>query len=255
MVRRRCPDRGVASVESGMNRVKKPDFARLEDRALVLGLAVLAGASVVTAIVNVPAAWQGPLVLAALLLIIRLLSPVEEIHTDVRYLRQAATSVKVELFPGIDEFYDQLRDAREEAASTLDLTHIRDDAPSDFGQGAALWSDSVVDWLTAKEGRSVRRVISARSESMKAWAKQLLQIQADVPAYHIRVVDWDIDAPAINMVIIDARVVFLAITGETTERTKALGIEDRVSGEYFSSYYTRLWNAGTDLSDWLTANP
>jgi len=231
--------------------LKRLDLARLEARALIGALILLAVASVVTAAFSVPAAWQTPLVLVALLVIIRLLTPVEEIHTDVRFLRQAATSVKVELFPGLDEFYRQLDAARSKGTATLDLTHIRDEPPAEFGEDAASWSDSVIDWLRAGPSRSVRRVIAVRSEGMREWAKRLAETQETTPGYHVRVVEWEIDAPALNMVIIDSKVVFLAITGETTERTKALGIEDPVSGEYFTSYYTRLWNAGTDVAQWL----
>ena len=233
----------------------KPDFARFEARALIGGLVLLAIGSIVTAAFNVEPAWQTPLVLVALLVIIRLLTPVEEIHTDVRFLREAADSVSVELFPGVEPFYRQLAIAREKGTATLDLTHIRDEPPEDFGDEAAGWSDTVAEWLDAGPGRSVRRIISVRSQSMRAWAEHLEQHEASKPGYEVKVVDWQLKAPAVNMVIIDQKVVFLAITGDTARRTKALGIEDAVSGEYFSSYYTRLWASGTELSDWLVANP
>jgi hypothetical protein len=57
------------------------------------------------------------------------------------------------------------------------------------------------------------------------------------------------------MVIIHEKVVFLAITGATTERTKALGIEDEVSGEYFSAYYQHLYDAGTPARGMAGGHP
>ena len=234
---------------------QRPDFATLQDRALYVVLGALALASVVTAALSVPAVWQTPLVLFALIAIIRLLRPVEEIHTDVRYLRSVATAVRVQRFPNVDDLYKQLKAAIWSATGSLDLTHIRDEPPQEFGDEAAGWSDAVLEWLLDGPGRSVRRIISARSDAMKAWARHLEETTRDHPAYHIRVVDWSIDAPAVNMVIVDDKVVFLAVTGDVKERTKGLGIEDPVSAEYFASYYTRLWSSGSDLSEWLARNP
>jgi hypothetical protein len=233
---------------------KRWKFADVQSKVLIVALGLLAVASIVTAAFNVPPEWQTPLVLTALLAIILLLTPVEEIHSDVRFLRAAATSVKVERFPNVDEFYAQLGTAIKRAASTVDLSHIRDEPPREFGGEAAGWTDSVAAWLEAAPGRSVRRVIAIRSQAMREWALELHQQELKLPGYHVHVVDWVLDAPALNMVIIDSKVVFLAITGATTERTKALGIEDEVSGDYFSSYYQRLFDSGTPLAEWLAAD-
>lgn len=237
-----------------MTSAKRWKFADIQSKLLIAALVVLAIASIVTAAFGVPPEWQTPIVLVALLAIILLLSPVEEIHSDVRFLRAAATSVKVERFPNVDEFYSQLNAAIAKGTSTVDLSNVRDEPPKDFGGAATGWSDKVAEWVEAAPGRSIRRVIAIRSEAMREWALELQQLEARLSGYHVRVVDWVLEAPALNMVIIDEKVVFLAITGAEAERTRGLGIEDSVSGDYFTAYYDRLYKSGTPLADWLAAN-
>jgi hypothetical protein len=95
-------------------------FAKLSDNALRVSLVVLAVGSVVTAVVDatklaeIDAAWLIPLVLIALLAIIQTLDPVEEIHSDVRYLRTQAPEVKVQRFQGPKDFYTVYNGRREE---------------------------------------------------------------------------------------------------------------------------------------------
>jgi hypothetical protein len=73
-----------------MTSAKRWRFADIQSKVRIAALAVLAIASIETAAFNLPPEWQTPLVLTALLAIILLLSPVEEIHSDVRFLKEAA---------------------------------------------------------------------------------------------------------------------------------------------------------------------
>lgn len=226
---------------------------RMERRALTAILAVLTIASIVTAIFSVPAAWQTPLVLIALILIINLLNPVEEIHRDVRYLRNVKeTAAPSRTFATTQEFFGDLGEAVERATSTLDLTHIRDHPPQAFGTEAEDYAETVTDWLRRDSSHSARRIISVRSPAMLAWAQHLAKVQDGVPGYHIRVVDWSIGAPALNMAIVDKSAVFLALTGETVERTRGFAIEDATTADYFTHYYSNLWNSAVDLKEFLT---
>ena len=223
----------------------------LEDRFLRAGLWFLAATSVVTAIFSVPAAWQTPIILLALILIISLLDPVAEIRTDVRYLRNVYTSAPSRNFNTTREFYDDLGRAVDQAVSTADLTHIRDNPPADFGQEAETYSELIIEWLRRDPSHSARRIISVRSSAMMDYARALQQVQARVPSYRIRVVDWSISAPALNMAIIDGKAVFLALTGETPERTKGFAVEDETTAKYFASYYSVLWGAAVELDEFL----
>lgn len=228
----------------------RTDLARYEDRALRVALVALAVTSVVTAVLDVPPAWQAPLILVALIVIIRLLDPVEEIHTDVRFLRDRF-GLSAQTFSTVEEFYSQLGNAVRAAESTLDLTHIRDNPPDDFGPQSAAYSDLIVDWLRQNPARSARRIISIRTDNMLAWAQHLSRVTEEVPSYRIRVVAWSVRAPAMNMAVVDGKAVFLALTGETVERTKGLGLEDPTTSQYFSDYYSVLWNSGEDLDEYL----
>ena len=225
----------------------------LENRILVVTIVVLFVASIVKAIFGIEARWQIPLVFLSLLAIIRLLYPVEQIHTDVRYLRDLSTSAKISPYPTLDAFYSDLRHALSRAQYTLDLTHIRDNPPADFGEHTSGWFDAVAEWVTKDSARSVRRLIAVRNEAMQEWAEELHAAAARLPQFHIRVVKWDIDAPAVNMAIIDTSVVFLAVTGEMLERTRGIAVEDQAVAQYFSDYYNNLWHAGVPLDEFLAS--
>jgi hypothetical protein len=224
----------------------------LETKLLLGLLAVLFVASILTSIFNVDAKWQTPLIFLALIAILRLLTPVDEIHTDVRYLRELSSSAKISPFPTIDAFYADLRHALSKATYSLDLTHIRDNPPQDFGEHASGWFEAVLEWLSKDSARSARRLISVRNEGMRTWAAELQRASSQVSRLQVRVVDWSVDAPAINMAIVDANVVFLAVTGELLERTRGIAVEDHAVASYFTDYYNNLWHAAVPLDEFLS---
>jgi hypothetical protein len=195
-----------------------------------------------------------PVVLLALYLLARLVGGVPEIRKDVRYLREAAASnVRVQQMSNVKEFHDNLRLAVERANSTLDLTHIRETPPRDFGESAVQFYDGLQKWCRV-EGRSIRRIICVRNASMYVWAKQLAEETRDLPQFEVRVIDWSTKAPAMNMAIVDGKAVYLALTGVSLERTKGLGIEDDTTAQYFQNYYDNLWSTGKPLPAWLEQN-
>lgn len=230
-----------------------------EDRLLVVILGVLFVVSVGIPVyeevfgTRVPASWNAPVVLLALFAIIRLVGPLPQIGKDVRYLREIA-DVGVQRMPTVKDFYDSLMDGLAKAETTLDLTHIRDHPPADFGPGASEFFTRLVDWCMTEQGRSIRRIISVRNVAMYEWALALAEQVADLPQFEIRVIDWAPRAPALNMAIIDERAVYLALTGSTITRTRGLGIEDQKTAQYFRDYYETLWGSSTDLQDWLAKN-
>lgn len=235
-----------------MSRSRRAILQTVEDRILIAVLAILFVASIIGAIVGVPAAWQTPIIVAALVAIMRLLAPVEEIHEDVKFLRGVASAMSIQSYATLQAFYADLTHAVEEAKETLDVTHIRDNPPDDFvGSRPSDYFHMVTTWLQADSSRSVRRVIAVRNAAMHAWAVQLAEAAAHMPNYQVRVVDWSVAAPAINMAIVDGRAVFLAITGDTLERTRGLGIEDQTVSGYFCDYYGNLWRAAEPLDDFL----
>lgn len=234
--------------------------SRTEDKVIISILVVLFVVSVAIPVFEwmthdrVPPSVFAPLVLAALYLLARLVGGIPEIRKDVRYLRDAAASnVRVQQMSNVKEFHDNLRLAVERATSTLDLTHIRETPPSDFGESASSFYDGLVKWC-AVEGRSIRRIICVRNASMYVWAKQLASDVEHLPQFQVRVIDWSTRAPAMNMAIVDGKAVYLALTGASLERTKGLGIEDDTTAKHFEDYYDNLWNAGKDLPVWLAQN-
>lgn len=234
-------------------------MAQLSDRTLRVMLVILAVASAVLAVLDgigllkVNATWVVPLVLIALLAIIQTLDPVEEIHSDVRYLRSQAPEVKVQRFQGSRDFYTVYNGAVRSATATLDLTHIRPHAPARFGPEGDTSTRLVMDFV--ENGGSVRRLIAVRTEEMKAWARELEKASRPHGNYHVSVVEWTSAVPPINMAIVDAKAVFLTVAGTTPDRMNAIGIEDPVIGDYFTAYYEQLYGSAVELSEWLRRNP
>ena len=207
-------------------------------------------------------AWNTPVVLASLYFIIRLVALIPDIGTDVKVigndvksLVETAEAVRVERILNVNDFYASLTKAVDKATSTLDLTHIRDTPPNDFGPTAADFFNRVVDWCAGGEGRTVRRVISVRNPEMHIWAQQLAETTADLPQFSIRVIDWVSEAPAINFAIVDEAAVYLTLTGTMTVRTRGLAIDDEIVSRSFKEYYDNLWENSTDLRDWLALHP
>lgn len=197
-------------------------------------------------------AWSTALILGALATIVGALLGVPSIRSDVKYLRDVA-DVRVQRLPNVKDFYENLNAAVDRATATLDLTHIRDSAPADFGPAATSFFAKLIDWSSI-EGRSIRRIISVRSPAMYEWARQLVEETKDIPQFDVRVVDWSTKAPAINMAIVDGKAIYLALTGATTERTRGLAMEDETAVQYFADYYENLWHASTPLQEWLDGN-
>ena len=234
-------------------------LSRKENKWLFGILALLLAISLAIAIYEtftgrqVPAGWSSPIILAALCTVVLLINSLPEIRTDVRYLREVADSVRVQRMETIHDFYDSLSRAVDEAENTLDLTHIRDSPPADFGIGAGAFFDKLLDWCTAADDRSIRRIISIRTTPMYIWAQTMSQETEHLRQFNIRVIDWSIDSPALNMAIVDGKATYLAITGATPQRTKGLGIEDKTASQYFSDYYENLWRSSKDLPVWLAS--
>ncbi len=223
----------------------------LENRLLTIVLIVLGFGSIVTAIIGVDAKWQVPLVFFALIFIIRILNPVEQIHEDVRYLRDATVAIPVRSFPSVEEFFADLRHAESQATHRLDLTHIRSTPPEDFGNNASGWYDEVLSWVDGADDRRARRIITIQNRRMFEWAARLQEDVVDRPRFEIRVLSWSNDAPAVNMAIVDEQAVFLAVTGDAAHRTTGIAVSDPDVGRYFRDYYDELFRKSRPLGEAL----
>lgn len=239
----------------------------VEARVLVAILVILFLGSIAIATaeqflrVEIKASWSTPLVLASLYFIVRLVSiipdigtDVKSIGTDVKSLIGVAESIRVQRISNVDDFYKSLGNAVDKATSTLDLTHIRSTPPSDFGATATDFYDRLIKWCTGGDGRTIRRVISVRNPEMRVWAQQLAADTEHLPQFCVRVVDWATDAPAINFAIVDERAAYIALTGSMIGRQKGLAIDDLTVSQNFKDYYENLWNNSTDVNEWLAAH-
>lgn len=210
---------------------------------------------------QVTSAWNAPLVLLSLWLIVRLalLIPdigtnVESIGRQVKSLVDAAEATPVEKIDTVTEFYDSLSRSVAKAQHTLDLTHIRDTPPADFGPTAVGFFNEVFEWCAAHESRSVRRVIAVPNPEMRAWAEQLREKTKELPRFEVRVLDWHSAAPAINFAVVDEKAVFTALTGAMAGRTRGFAVDDEAVSRSFMDYFENLWRNSDDLAAWLAAH-
>lgn len=227
----------------------------LENRILLGVLTCLLIISAVGSVIKIGIQWQIPLIYVALFVIIRLLIPVAEINMDVKSLRELSGSPKVSSFTDVAALYENLRHALSSAESTVDTTHIRDTAPSHIKGQSKGWFEATVEWSQGQPSRSLRRIISVRNQAMLEWANELRQLADSIPNFQIRVVDWNVDAPAINVILVDDSIVFIVITGEVFERTKGIAIEDKAVVNYFYQYYDKLWNSAQPVGEYLDSLP
>lgn len=239
---------GITAVYAFVAAARTQDLSRTTVPSIVL--LVLAMASVLFALIGVPQAWGTPLILLALLAVIQMIRPIDELSRDLRYLRAVSNGITIQVFRTTPEFFSALADSVSRATSTLDLTHIRDQPPSEFGAQMVSYSDAIVRWVRDEDG-SARRIIAVNSEAMFAWALQLRAELAGLPRYQVRVVEWAPGTPSLNFAILDGRAVYLSVTGSTLQRTRGLGVEDQDVGLYFSEYYETLWRSAVDLDEFL----
>jgi len=212
--------------------------------------------SIITELTNLDRGWYIPAVFLGILLVVRLLSPVDGMEKDLKYLTEkVGTASTVQSYDRVSDFYKQLRGAMTVADDTLDLTHIRRDAPEDFhGEHPSEYFKEVVQWARKHPDGQIRRVVAVSSEGMRVWAAKLNDETAQVSNYRVRVIEWG-SIPAINMAILDRKTTFLAVTGEDADRTKGLAMENADISRYFIAYYDVLWRSGTPLNEWTAQNP
>lgn len=118
------------------------------------------------------------------------LEPVQEIHADVKFLRDINTSAVVKPYDALNEFYNDLVHAMNTAGRTLDLTHIRHQPSADFGESTNAYFDRVLGWIDHEPSRWVRRLSPVRTRQMEAWARELASMCEREPRLEVRVVDW-----------------------------------------------------------------
>jgi hypothetical protein len=85
-------------------------------------------------------------------------------------------------------------------------------------RAAAAYFDGIIAWSSRPGRRSVRRIIATPNEEMRVWAQKLVHATANHPNYHVRVIDWPLQADAVNFAIFDDVVAFIAFTTGTTQR-------------------------------------
>ncbi|MCH9806711.1 MAG: hypothetical protein K0U74_03175 [Alphaproteobacteria bacterium] len=192
-------------------------------------------------LVKLPSGWENAMIFLALLSIVRLLGTIIKIDQDMQLLIRQSGVKAIEKYETYEDFYHDLSQALKAAKRSLDLTHIRPEPPSSFRLGAAYF-DSIEAWCEKNPAGSVRRIISLENQAMQQWGQELLVVMQRHPNFRARACDRRATFPMINMAIVDERVVFLAITADSAERTSGIRINDERIAAYFLEYYNNIWS-------------
>jgi hypothetical protein len=201
--------------------------------------------------------FEAPLILLALLLIVEMVDRVQRradtIDKTANTIHSFISAPEVRTYPNAAEFYRAMNSALRVSKSSLDLTHIRTETPSDFGAAADGWFDNVRQWVENDDARSARRVIASTSQDVVAWATQMNRELGEVPFY-VALTPWPLSIPAVNIAIFDEKRVFVSLPGPTAQRSPGFETTDPLTVRHFIGSFEALWNAQQTepLKDWLT---
>lgn len=222
---------------------------------------------------DIPASWNIPIIIFTLGAILKLLSPVPEIHSDTAYLKQALDLGSKELvtqaeqlralmqqavgshsivaFPTAAQYYLELNKALKTTQRTIDLTHIRGEDPQQYYGIDDGWFDNVMRWVEDGKGREVRRIMTVR-DGMRDWATSLAE-QTEGTQFKVKVVDWPRQFAALNMAIMDDERVYLALPGPSPQRSPGIATDDEHTVKHFGTFFNELYKDSEtiDLAKWL----
>lgn len=193
--------------------------------------------------------WQLPVILLLLFVIVRLVSPIDRVAKQVGDLHSAA-AVRVHIYENISDLYADLRIEISRAKRSLNLTHIYDSPPPIFAHlDLSAYFDDIDEWVRSGKNRSVHRIISCHDDGMRQWAGILLAKCQENPRFHVKVVDWAMKAPPLNLAIIDQSVVFIVVAGHGLEQTVGMSIHSPIVAGHYLQYYELLLSKSTDLDE------
>jgi hypothetical protein len=223
-----------------------------EDRivGILLGVAVLF--SIVSNIIQVPIQWQIPFIFLALFAIFKLVFPIRELVHQVKSLSSNQSLIQFKHYPSNSDFYNEMHQIVRNALYRISVTYIRRSPPSDFAsREAKAYFDFVLEWAKRSPDRTLRRIICIPDDRMPVWARSHYDETKNIPHYKVRIVEWRIEADALNLALIDNTTVFLAFSGETEQDMRGLSLRSDQALNYFDIYYSQLWSAGKPLHRFL----
>ena len=169
-------------------------------------------------------------------------------------MKKSSTYPKIIPYETYKIYYNDSLNMLNSTTQKIDLTHIRNEIPSDF-IGTGEWFTKIIEWADEHPDGRVRRIISVSKDKEKvvAWAKQLLNVTKTMKHgnFEIKVCNWKADFPAINMAIFDRRRVSVALTGSGATETAGFTISERAVVNYFVDYYNNVWAKSLPLEEYL----
>lgn len=69
----------------------------------------------------------------------------------------------------------------------------------------------------------------------------------EINNFYVRVCDWELDFPFINLAIIDEEEVYIALTADTAQETTGVRIQDEHVADSFVSYFNHMWGESESI--------
>lgn len=156
------------------------------------------------------------------------------------------------VFPSYESFYDALNNSVEDANESLCLTHIRNESPDDFdAESTRNYFNKLEKWCEEHPSGQIKRVTALSNEKMVSWGDELSNRTKETDNFYVRVCDWELDFPFINLAIIDEKEVYIALTADTAQETTGVRIQDEKVANSFVKYFNHMWLKSNNIDEKL----
>lgn len=198
--------------------------------------------------VSVPDNWFVSAIFVALLFIVEDLRQVNQIEEKLDNMMNEAGWSQTIVFPSYEEFYDSLNRSVGQADSSLYLTHVRNQSPEDFdAESTRNYFSKLEDWCEQNPSGQIKRVTTLSNKKMVEWGEELSERTSNTNNFYVKVCDWRLDFPFINLAIIDEEIVYIALTADTAQETTGVRIHDKEVAESFVNYFNYMWMNSDDI--------
>jgi hypothetical protein len=190
------------------------DWETLESRLVLAAVVLLIGLSIIDAIWRLSERWTIPAIFLSLGVVLKLSLSSRKAIDDVKSSQVAP--VELNIYEDGEQFYNALRKEASAATQSIESTYVRKYPPTLMTKvpAASLYFEGVIEWSRVGGRHSVRRVFGrgAAGDGMHEWLADHYKSVKGIENYRVRVIDWPSDIPAINLAIIDSRIVFLLLS-------------------------------------------
>ena len=199
-------------------------------------------------LINLPENWEIPVIFLSLFLVVNMLTHLFEVEKNTKKIIEGLEIDNLTKYDNIELYYNDLSNAMKLATHSINSTHIRSEAPKQFVTSEKYF-DNTENWCKLNKSAYFRRITTISNEKMAEWVSELKKIEDRTPNYHTKVCTWSSEFPMINFSVIDEERVFIALTGDITEKTCGYQIKDKKVCQYYMHYFNNAWAKSSAIQD------